>query len=421
MSFAPAVDVRESRWRDVRIAAVARGASIGGDILAATALLLALQGRGAGGVAIAAVLIAASAPLVLLAPLSGRLVDRVDSRLLLTTVGVAQAACCVAMAYAQSTPVLITLVAVVAAGASITQPTFAALVADMVRRDDLPRAMATMQTATSIGLLIGPPAAGLLTGEYGLRAPLLLDAVTFLGISLAGLLIATRRRGSTGTAEVGAPAGPPAPVWSLRRDPLLMPTMVMIGLVIAVISTVSVVDVFFVRETLHASTTMYGVVGATWTGAMVIGSWLVARRRADDSGYAVLMSGSLALTCAVVGVAGLVPDVWWLMALFVIGGAANGAENSISAVLVSRRAPAPVRGRAFGYLAATAHAANIGGFAAGGILVGRFAPATILVASGVLGLAVVAACMQPMLRAARRERVRVAAVGPCSPAAATMD
>jgi len=54
MSFTSAPAQPPSRWRDVRIAAVARGASIGGDMLTATALLLALQGRGAGGVAVAA-------------------------------------------------------------------------------------------------------------------------------------------------------------------------------------------------------------------------------------------------------------------------------------------------------------------------------------------------------------------------------
>jgi MFS family permease len=332
-------------------------------------------------------------------------------------VGLAQAACCVVMAYAQSTPVLVGMVAVIAAGTSVTQPTFAALMPDMVRRDDLPRATATMQTASSVGMLVGPPVAGLLVGAFGLRLPLLLDGVTFLGITLAGLLIATRRRPSavvtTGEAAAGeavageAVAGAPATAWSLWRDPLLMPIIVMTGLVIAVVSGINVVDVFFVRETLGASTTMYGVIGATWTGALVIGSWLVARRRTDDAGYAVLMAGSLALTCAAIAIVGLVPNVGWMVPLFVAGGIGNGATNSIIGVLMARRAPSAVRGRAFGYLGAVASAANIAGFVAGGLLVGRFEPAALLVASGALGVLTVVACTLPMLRAARRERVRL--------------
>src|SRR4051794_15171354 len=96
MSFTSGAESSESpsRWRDVRVAAVARGVSIGGDLLSATAVVLALQSRGFGGVAVAAVLVAASAPLVLCAPVSGWLADRYDSRTLLTVVGGAQAICC---------------------------------------------------------------------------------------------------------------------------------------------------------------------------------------------------------------------------------------------------------------------------------------------------------------------------------------
>jgi MFS family permease len=187
-----------------------------------------------------------------------------------------------------------------------------------------------------------------------------------------------------------------------------MPVVAMTGLVVAVLSGANVVDVFFVRETLHASAVMYGLTGAVWTGSLMIGSWLVARRRLDDGGYALLMAGALGVTCAAIAVAGLMPQVAWLVPLFMIGGAGNGAANSIGAVLVSRRAPSAVRGRAFGYYGAVASAANIGGFAAGGLLVGRFAPPVLLIASGGLGAAVVAACALPMLRAVRRERVRVA-------------
>jgi MFS family permease len=416
MSFTLAPVQPPSRWRDVHIAAVARGASIGGDMLTATALLLALQSRGAGGVAVAAVLIAASAPLVLLAPLSGRLVDRVDSRVLLTVVGAGQAAACSAMVFAQATPVLVGLVALIAAGTSVTQPAFSALLPEMVRRDDLPRATALLQTASSAGMLAGPPLAGLLVGAYGLRIPLLLDAATFAGIAVAGLLIATRRRPAPRPADGAVAAAGVA--WTIRGDRLLLPLVVTAGLVIAVVSAINVVDVFFVRETLGASATMYGVVGGVWTGAMIIGSWLVARRPADDSGYALVMAASLGACCAVIALAGLVPHVGWLIPLFLVGGVGNGAINSTAGVLISRRAPAQVRGRAFGYFSAVASAANIGGFAAGGVLVGQFAPGTLLVGCGARGGAVVAACAPPVLRAARRERARAATVRTDSAAAA---
>jgi len=152
-----------------------RGASRTAETsLSATALALALQARGLGGYAIAALLIAATVPPVVLSPLTGRLVDRVDSRPLLVGVGLAQAVCCAVMAYSTSPAVLIALGALLAAGLAVTGPTFAALLPQMVGRDELPRAAAIGQTASSAGMLVGPALAGLLVGRDGLRVPLLL-------------------------------------------------------------------------------------------------------------------------------------------------------------------------------------------------------------------------------------------------------
>src|SRR5688572_17384223 len=164
-----------SHWRDVYLASAARGISYTGEFLAATALLLTLQTRGYSGTAVAALLIATALPLVVFAPVAGRIVDRFDSRALLFTVGLAQAVCCVLMAYMAHPVVLIGLVALLATGLSITSPTFSALLPDMVRKEDLPRAAALGQTATAIGALAGPALAGVLVGQYGLRIPLLIN------------------------------------------------------------------------------------------------------------------------------------------------------------------------------------------------------------------------------------------------------
>ena len=87
------------------------------------------------------------------------------------------------------------LVALLACGLAVTQPTLAALLPAMVRPADLPRASAISQTAGSLGALAGPALAGLLVGQFGTRVPLLLDAVSYLALVAAGLLLRTRRGG----------------------------------------------------------------------------------------------------------------------------------------------------------------------------------------------------------------------------------
>src|SRR3984957_12502161 len=172
-------------WRDVYLASGARAVSSCGDFLAATALVLELQQRGAGGVAVA--------PPVLLVRWTGRLADRVDSRLLLVATGLAQAAVCVALAFASGPAEIIALVAVLAAGLAVTQPCLSALLPSMVPADDLPKAMALSQTAGYLGMMLAPALGGLLMGRFGLRVPLLADAGSYLAIAAAGRLIRTRR------------------------------------------------------------------------------------------------------------------------------------------------------------------------------------------------------------------------------------
>lgn len=294
----------ESRWADVWLAAAARGTTICGDFLAATALALALQGAGAGGLAVSGLLLAATLPLVVLAPLAGRLADRTDSRTLLVTVGFGQAAICALLAVVEQPVLVVGLVAVLACGLAVTQPCLAALLPAMVRPADLPRASAISQTAVSLGALGGPVLAGLLVGQFGTRVPLLLDAATYLALVVAGLLLRTRRGGRRPTASQTAANASPAAAsseagvataggtemgWRLRRDPLMLVMVVSTAVVIAAIGGINVIEVFFIRETLGDSATTYGLVSAAWMAGMLPGSWLAVRlaRRLDDDGALV--------------------------------------------------------------------------------------------------------------------------------------
>jgi MFS family permease len=426
-----------SRWRDVHLAAGARAASSCGDFLAATALALALQSAGAGGLAVSGVMLAAALPLVLLAPLTGRLADRVDSRRLLVMAGVGQAAVCVALAFAERADVIMALVALLSCGLAVTQPTLAALLPEMVRRVDLPRASAINQTAGSVGMLVAPALAGLLVGNFGTRLPLLLDAVSYLALIAAGLLLRTRRGGRRRTpgtapsvvggtsAAVGSgagrdPAGPASPAtpgglgpavgaWRLRRDPLLWTMVLAVAATVAGVGAVNVIEVFYIRETLHASTTVFGLVSGAWTAGMLLGAWLLAptaRRARDDGALVFWVLAMLGLACLLVALGATVPDAGWLVLLWLVGGLANGGLNVFSTLVMANRVPPEQRGRAFAAQGAAIQGAGMFGYLIGGVLLVGFAPRPLVAAAGLAGLAVVAAVTPIVLRAARSERGR---------------
>ncbi|MCI4063752.1 MFS transporter [Micromonospora sp. R77] len=394
-----------SRWPDVWIAAAARGATVGGDFLAATALALALQAAGAGGLAVSGLLLAATLPLVVLAPLAGRLADRIDSRTLLVVVGSAQAAVCAALAWTDRQVVIVGLVALLSCGLAVTQPCLAALLPRMVRPDDLPRAGALNQTAVSLGALAGPVLAGLLVGQFGTRVPLLVDAGTYLALVAAGLLLRTRRGGGSGATATAAAT--PAPAWRLRTDPLMLAMVVGTAAVITAIGGINVVEVFFIRETLDSSATVYGLVGAAWMAGMLPGSWLaarVARRLTHDAALVRGVLVTLAGCSLMVVLAAAVPAAALLVPLWLLGGAANGGDNVFATVLTARRVPEARRARAYALTGAAVQGGSMVGYLLGGALLAVLPPRPVIAGFGITGLLVVLAFVPVVAGATRRAR-----------------
>ncbi|BCJ59069.1 hypothetical protein Jiend_24910 [Micromonospora endophytica] len=396
------------------LATAARGIATCGDFLAATTLTLTLQSAGAGGTAVAGVLLAASLPLVLLAPLTGRLADRVDSRTLLVGAGLAQSAICLALAYAAHPLLVVSLVALLASGLAVTQPVLSALIPTMVRAADLPRATALNQTAGTLGVLAGPAVAGFLVGWFGSRVPLLVGAASYLALVLAGLLIRTRRGGarpatSAASSDTATPAGAGAN-WRLRHDPLLLAMVATLAGVIAAVGAINVIEVFYIRETLGASASVYGLVTGAWPVGVLCGAWIfarLARRFTDDA--ALVQAGLLLLAgcCLMVLVSVVVPVALLLVPIWLLGGVCNGGDNVFNNLVLARRVPEAARGRAFAALGAAVQGAAMVGYLIGGLLLEVSEPRPLIVACGTAGLLVLLAFARPVRRAARTDRSRL--------------
>ncbi|MDG4795298.1 MFS transporter [Micromonospora sp. WMMD1082] len=408
-----------SRWLDVGLATSARGIATCGEYLAATTLTLSLQSSGAGGRAVAGVLLAATLPLVVLAPLTGRLADRVDSRTLLVGAGLAQSVLCLGLAYAGHPLLVVCLVALLASGLAVTQPVLSALVPSMVRAVDLPRATALNQTAGTLGILTGPALAGFLVGGFGTRVPLLVGAVGYLALVLAGLLLRTRRGGARRSVAIGegvaavesaGVGGSAGEQWRLRRDPLLVAMVATLAGVIAAIGAINVIEVFYVRETLGASASVYGLVTGAWTLGVLCGAWIFARlaRRFTDDG--TLVQGGLLLLggcCLMVLASVTVPAALLLVPIWLLGGICNGGDNVFHTVVLARRVPEAARGRAFAAVGAAVQGAAMVGYLIGGLLLEVTAPRPLIVGCGVAGLLVLLGFVVPVRRAVLAERARV--------------
>jgi MFS family permease len=232
---------------------------------------------------------------------------------------------------------------------------------------------------------------------------LLADAATFLAITAAGLLITTRR-GSAKAAATGNPGGGLAIV---RADPLLRMLFALLALFVTLGAMVNVVEVFLVRETLHASMTWYGVVGAMFGAGALTGALLGGRLRGEHA-LARSFAGAAAVLAAGLAAMAVVPTVVLVLPVAYLIGAANGVLNVALSSLVMGRAAADSRGRIGAVLNGVASGTQLGAYAMGGLLAAVLTPREIFAAAGISGL------LAPLLFT--RRLVRAASGAPAVPA-----
>lgn len=178
--------------RDLTVLAAGLAVSTTGDAAALVALLLRLQPHGSGWVA--ALLAAELLPYILLAPVTGRVVDRFVTRAVLLVALAGQAVVCVPLAFAADRRAIVALFAAVTALSAFVRPATSALVPVITGDGPAQRGYARLATGTGLGWIAGPAVGGLLSGGFGPTTAVLADAATFAVLTLACATIRARRR-----------------------------------------------------------------------------------------------------------------------------------------------------------------------------------------------------------------------------------
>ncbi len=388
--------------RDLRLLAGAVALSAAGDLLMVVLLALRVHDLTGSGFAVAALFAALMAPIVVLAPLAGRLVDGIETRGLLLSVSLAQAAVAAGLVFAGGLAPILALAALLGAGAAVAGPAEAALVPAVARGDALARANGWIETARYSGYTAGPLLAGALTAAGGTRLGLAANAASFLAVALGAALMRARRRPG------GAAAGPPARAGvalpaSPRRagggygllfgDPQLRVAVTAAVAGLLFISASMTVEVFYVRDVVGAGGTGYALVFAGWTAGMVVGAIGVAPR-VSARPLAAAALAALAVQGAGMAAAALWALLAWVIAGYIVGGVGHGVKNVLMRTLIGHRVSPDAHGRAFAAYGAARNTAELGALGLGGVAVGLLGAQTALllaglgpVAAGLIGLA----------------------------------
>ncbi|MGZ5301299.1 MAG: MFS transporter [Actinomycetota bacterium] len=367
--------MRLLRSPDFRLLALSNGLSSLGDELALVALTIKVFELSDGsGVAVAAVLLAGIVPLVVFAPFAGLIVDRTETTGTLALASVAQAFIAVGLAFAEPVWLVVALSFLLGSAASIASPAVFAIVPTAVDEGYLTEANANMETVRYIGMVSGPLIAGGLAGalgaDRGTRAALLLDAITFLVITSAAASLKVRRLPEP-IPEEGRVKGEARRGFAfIRRDRVLLIGVASVAATVLFATMDNVAEVFFANdpELLNAGNWGYGALAAVWLLGMVVGAGLIARRLPQERlAPAVLLSSITG--GAAVAVAALFPNIVLALAMFAVGGVANGVASVSMRSLIHHRVPDELRGRVFAGYFGVAFAGELAATALGGVLI----------------------------------------------------
>jgi MFS family permease len=394
------------RSRDLRLLAGAAGLSALGDFMATFPLVLHVQQHTGSAFAVSAVIFALWGPVVLAAGLAGAIVDRFENRRILITVSLVQAATVSAMlAGLDSLWALLPLMTLLGFGVALSQPAeFALVPAAAGPHTDAARANGLVETARSLGFTAGPLVGGALGAAGLLWLALALNAVSFLIVAGAAMLLRAHRHPEPAANSDGRVRARDGFAF-LRRQRDLTITLGGAVAALALFSISATAEPFFVTRVLDGGSLAYGALLSSWTMGMALGSAVLAPR--VRPAY-LAVGGLAAVVLQGLGIAGgATASVVWLAVIgFSLGGVAHGVKNVLLRTLIHERAPEALRGRVFAAYNGARNGAELGALVLGGLTVGALGARPALLIAGLGPAAVGAACL--LLLNQRRHAVAAA-------------
>jgi MFS family permease len=369
-----------------------------GSGAALTALTLYVQQTRGTGAAVAALLIAETAPR-LLGPLAGSIADRVDLRRLMIGADLGQALLFAALALLPPFSAILALGALTATLQTAYAPARTVAVPALVEESELLRANSLTGVAFNLYVAIGPLVGGLLFAAGGAAAVMLLNAATFL---LSAQLTRAIPALPPQSREDGSPresflASARTGLRYALANPLTRTIALTILFMFAFVSIDNVALVFLVRDTLGGGAAAFGIVSATFGAGMLLGSVGIMRgsRFAPPRLYLL----GLLLSSAGALLMGIAPAIFVAVAIQLIYGSGNGVEIVASDTIFQQSVPRHLLGRVYGLTSAAVAVGSGIAMALGGFLVDATSPRVAFLVAGAGGLLVTAIAAPALLRA----------------------
>lgn len=341
--------------------------------------------------------LAASLVLALvLSPVAGAFADRWDRASLLAMIFAIDAIALSALLFTDAIVAVYAVIVVTSLTNPFLGPARQAMVPDLVQRDEVIAANALNSMSDSTVGLVGPPLGGWLLSAVGLSALAAIDALSFV---LAAILVLGLRTRQASANEPGADEVPSRVVarfwshlasgaWRLRDTAALRPLAGCFTVLGLATSAYAVGIVPFIRDELHASSAVYGLLGGASAVGAIVGGW-GAPRLAARLGEARVLAAGLAAAGVALGATAVQTGVPLVLGLAAVVGVAGALTNTAAHSLLQKAAPADMLGRIYGAIGGLAAASGLVGLTVGAAVVESSSARSVIASAGAVIVATV--------------------------------
>ena len=295
-------------------------------------------------------------PMLLFGLVGGVFVDRWDRRLTIVVVDAVRAVAFLSVAtiyYLDALTVghIYAVIFIESTLANFFNPARAALMPNLVSRDNLRAANSLMEVSRHIGFLVATPLGGVLVDTLGPAAIFLVDGVTFFISTVTVFFIRWRQPEREQVVADGFRHNLQIVLSQMQsglavigRQRLLQVTL-LLGLSLnLIVAPVQLLLPLFVREVKDAGGIYFGLLAAGMLLGLIVGS-LTAPMTARRVGLGPMAIGAVSILGVVLCVASWPPTLWPPVVAMVIAGLAIGSLNVAQTTMLQTSTTDEERGR----------------------------------------------------------------------------
>ncbi|MCX6495847.1 MAG: MFS transporter [Rhodoluna sp.] len=370
----------KTQWSKIQAMALARAFSLLGTEL--TIFTLVFREKDQGPAAVAALFIVGTLPSIIFAPVAGTIADRFSTRQIIPIASVIGGASIFALSQPLETWAIWLFLFIANTCASVVGPTWGKLTPTLAKKEDIGRAMGTIQSYFSLAGLFGPAVAGILVARTGYVITFIIDAVATTFIAIVPYLMKVNHKPQA--LKAGEKTDLAGGFKFMFKSPLLRSLVILVFGMVLCISVVNVGDVFLLTDIMGADSFIYGLVGTGFALGTLLFSAIAGAKKVKPRTELIVLGYGMAILSLSGFAVGIAPNYWVIMGVWFVAGMANATINSYGVGMMIKETPHEVQGRVFAAFGSIIAVASIGSMSVAGFLIDAFGVQQIFVIAGAL-------------------------------------